>query len=55
MKQSLYLFYQYKHTGQSVYLQIQFQIIYGHKWGNFWFVSKLQMEEMIDPKTDCLT
>lgn len=54
MKQSLHLFYQHKHTGQSVSLHIQFHIIYGHKWGNFWFVNKQQMEEVID-RVQCKT
>lgn len=53
MKQSLHLFYQHKHTGQSVSLQVHFQT-YGHKWGNLWFVNKQQMEEMTDHKTDCV-
>lgn len=40
MKQSPFLLYQHKHTGQSVSAQIQLQTIDGHKRGDSWFADK---------------
>lgn len=40
MKQSPFLLYQHKHTGQSVSAQIQLQTIDGHKRGDSRFADK---------------